>query len=707
MSLHRIAPKIPALAVGRMAFQARAVRAATLAAAPAGPPVRSVFAGPSVRLLSTSRVRRQDGPQPAAGMSFRDLEGRVGNKVLQALVGKPFGYDRMSDVQERVLGLLPGVADGGSAAERPAMADGAGRDMLVKAKTGTGKTLAFLIPAVQRRINNIGPIRLGEFSSHVQQVTNAQQGKDPRQVALAYRKSTIGAIIISPTRELAHQIQQEAQKLVASTDLGVHLLCGGESRMGQLNRLRRFPLDIVVATPGRLLDILNSEQDIAAAASHAESLVLDECDTLLDMGFRDDLTAIIDKLPPPEDRLNLLFSATVSPEIRRMTSIALSDSHRFIDCVPPGEENVHQHIPQRAIITDKASETIPTLTSLIASDQRDNGDKSKVIVFCQSTKMTSMVFKLLYDMAPVLPQRRTRIYELSSAKTQAGRSKVSASFRASNGGVVLVTSDVSARGVDYPGTTRVIQVGVPASKDTYIHRIGRTGRAGAGGRADIILASWEESFVDKSVRDLPIETIPAKQVLAEFSESNPDAVTEFTQAASETASAIPPGELTGVYKSQSGFYATVSSNLNVRGDELSNGLFEWFTDLAPNAGRNLEPIEIQVRSRGGGYGRSQGYASSGGGYGGYSRGGYSNSSGYGGGGYGSSRGSSGGYGGSRGGYGGGYGASRGGGYGGARGGYASGSRGGYGGGGSRGGYGGGSRGGYGRPQRSSADDFDF
>lgn len=648
----------------------------------------------AARLISSSRVRAHAQPTDAEQhepMRFAELEGKIGTKMLRALTDRPFGYETMSEVQSRVCEHLPSVADAGGS-ERPTLSDGSGRDMLVKAKTGTGKTLAFLIPAVQRRINTIGPIRSGIISDQVKSIVG--DISDPAKAARIYRTRAIGTLIISPTRELAMQIFQEAQKLTTGTDLGTHLLCGGDNRNMQLRGLMTRPRDIVVATPGRLQDFLESVPEVAASAGLAETLVLDECDTLLEMGFRDALEKIIEYLPDPDARLNLLFSATVSREIRRVSSIALSDAHRYIDCVPPGEENVHKHIPQRAIVVKDAADTLPTVAALISQDQVENKGTSKVIVFCQSTKMVSMISQLLRDISPVFPVRRTYMFELTSAKTQQSRSRVSQQFRQSKGNSVLVTSDVSARGVDYPGTTRVIQVGVPSTADTYVHRIGRTGRAGANGRADLVIAPYEKEFVIQQIQDLPITITPYEEVLEEFDQLGGKTIKELRETCAEVVEEVPTDVLQTTLGAQSGFYSIVAPLMRLKTHQMVPYITNWFREFAPKAGLELqEPFTSSGRGSRGSFGGSRG---------GYGRGGYSSRGGFEGeddfGGPSQSRG---GFGQSRGGYGqsrGGFGQSRGG-FGQSRGGFGA----------SRGGFkrGGGDRDSFKSGNRFRQDEFDY
>jgi ATP-dependent RNA helicase MSS116, mitochondrial len=156
---------------------------------------------------------------------------------------------------------------------------------------------------------------------------------------------------------------------------------------------------------------------------------------------------------------------------------------------------------------------------LIARDQLMNPGGSKVIVFCPTTKMTQLYATLITQLGrDVFPSMGMRVYELHSRRTQEARTKTSMAFRkATMGSHVLVTSDVSARGVDYPGVTNVIQIGIPSSNEQYVHRVGRTGRGGSvKGRGDFVLLPWENGFVTWQLGEVPLKSLPVKELEREL-----------------------------------------------------------------------------------------------------------------------------------------------------------------------------------------------
>ncbi|UZJ55278.1 hypothetical protein CBS101457_004598 [Exobasidium rhododendri] len=512
---------------------------------------------------------------PPRDNTFASLKPHISYPTYKALTGKPFGYSEMSTVQERVLHLLPELSDPSNAP----MSDGqGGRDLLVKAKTGTGKTLAFLVPAVERRVRAIHQAERGHFSKSWETLLKKNRpdfdfeslDKHGRTaLARQFATNTVGTLILSPTRELATQIANEAVKLHHFHEkYAVQLLVGGQSKGKQLGDWRRSRPDVVVATPGRLKDLMTTEPMVREACSATQTLILDEADTLLEMGFREEIKEIVDMLPPNAERNTVLFSATVSRDIREITRKSLERNHRFLDCVPEGEDNVHEHIPQVATVLHDVSDQFVHVARLIALDQLQNAGHSKVIIFAATTKMTQFLSDLFRDrnIKNTLPAGAgTHFYEIHSKKDQSARFNTSDRFRQDNcGASVLFTSDVSARGVDYPGTTRVIQVGAPPSKDQYIHRLGRTGRAGKSGRGDIVLLPSEASFLHFSLNDLPVKTRSVEEVADELK----DLVTQFDQDPTSVVDAEAWDRMSnpdrgGARKDRKGKTTTISSSRGV------------------------------------------------------------------------------------------------------------------------------------------------
>ncbi|KAI9225893.1 MAG: P-loop containing nucleoside triphosphate hydrolase protein, partial [Piptocephalis tieghemiana] len=392
--------------------------------------------------------------------------------ILRAL-NSTFKYESLSPVQQSVCATL-----------------GSDEDLFVKAKTGTGKTLAFLLPALDTALRRLW-------------------NKETRTIKPS---RTPAILIISPTRELAKQIAVEATKLTRGLRWGVGCFVGGENRRRNLFQLREQRNNIVVATPGRLRDLLN-EPEVLELMKSLDVCILDEADTLMEMGFREAIQDILEVLdgklgsaPKPispfldtpdssttpgtsPTRRTLLFSATVSPQIRQVASFALRPKHQFIDCVDSTERNVPEHIQQQ-YVQAKLSQVPLVVRHIIAQHQRSTPRGGKIIVFCPTTRSTQLYASIFGAMG-------LRHYELHSRKEQRARERVAERFRNDRNAAVLFTSDVSGRGVDYPGVTLVLNVGMPPSPDQYIHRIGRTGRAGAKGHAITVLADFESGFINE------------------------------------------------------------------------------------------------------------------------------------------------------------------------------------------------------------------
>ncbi|KAI1798028.1 DEAD-domain-containing protein [Ganoderma leucocontextum] len=454
-------------------------------------------------------------PNPNADQpEFATLKDALHPRTLSSLTAHPFNLVHMSSVQAAVLPLLPNLVRRHDADEK----DPVPRDLMVKARTGTGKTLAFLVPAVEARLNAL--------EAHAKQVEQDTMNNSTSMIARAveqYAKTHVGALIISPTRELATQIVNEALKLTRHHDhFEVKLFTGGLPRDRQKRSWNMGRRDIVVATPGRLRDFIENEPGFSDALRTTEMFILDEADTLLEMGFIPDITAIAQHLKPSPERQTFMFSATMSKEIRKVARESLSEKHTFVNCVPDDAAPTHHAIPQYYTTVPSADEQLPHVLRLIAEDQLANPGKSKVLIFLPTTRMVQLYSTLITQIAPsVLPAgRRTRFLEMHAKKTMDRRMRTSDWFRVDkSGAMVMLTSDVSARGVDYPGVTRVIQIGVPTSGDIYVHRVGRTGRgSNMKGRADLVLLPHEAGFLQTELSGVPIRELTTEQLQTQLDE---------------------------------------------------------------------------------------------------------------------------------------------------------------------------------------------
>ncbi|XP_047153086.1 DEAD-box ATP-dependent RNA helicase 31-like [Vigna umbellata] len=367
---------------------------------------------------------------------------------------KDAGYEKMTVVQEATLPVIL-----------------KGKDVLAKARTGTEKTVAFLLPSIEVVVKS------------------PPSDRD-------HRRPPIFVLVICPTRELASQAATEANKLLKyHPTIGVQVVIGGTRLALEQKRMQANPCQILVATPGRLRDHIENTAGFSTRLMGVKVLVLDEADHLLDMGFRKDIERVIAAVP--KQRQTLMFSATVPEEVRQVCHIALRRDHEFINTVPEGTEETHSQVRQMHLVAP-LDKHFPLLYVLLKDHIADDVDY-KVLVFCTTAMVTRLVAELLGEL-------NLNVREIHSRKPQSYRTRVSEEFRKSKG-LILVTSDVSARGVDYPDVTLVLQVGLPADREQYIHRLGRTGRRGKEGQGILLLAPWEEFFLS-TVKDLPIEKAP-------------------------------------------------------------------------------------------------------------------------------------------------------------------------------------------------------
>lgn len=349
-------------------------------------------------------------------------------------------------------------------------------DCLAQAKTGTGKTVAFLLPAIQTMINK-------------------KRGS----------KTGVSLLVISPTRELAMQIAKEATAMLQHfPQYKVSFAIGGTNKDKEEAAILRG-CDILIATPGRLVDHFSNEQ-VIGKFSNLDTLVLDEADRLLDMGFMPQIKDIISALPDKEmsSRQGMLFSATIAPHVQKVAHLVLSANYKFISTIPEGETNTHERVPQHLIVVPEFSDVAPALVGSLHSEIGLEGKESfKAIIFAPTAKQADFYGEILQKITDLPP-----VSVLHSRVSQSKRTKVSEDFRISKS-AILVATDVVARGLDFPDVTNVFQVGVPADKESYIHRLGRTARAGKEGRGIFIVTQPETFFSTWTLKDITFTSLPS------------------------------------------------------------------------------------------------------------------------------------------------------------------------------------------------------
>ena len=385
-------------------------------------------------------------PIPSDTPRFSELENsNLVHPLLIKAITEDLKFDHMMPVQAATLHeLLPPHK----------------KECLVQAKTGTGKTIAFLLPALQSMI---------------------AQGRG--------RGRGISLLVISPTRELAMQIAAEATSLLQRLpDYKVRIAIGGSNK----DREERQILggcDILVATPGRLLDHMENAE-IIERFRHLDTLVLDEADRLLDMGFMKALKDIVGHLPDKEKvkRQGMLFSATIAPHVNQVAGLVLSPGYQFISTIPAGEANTHERVPQILVTVPNFASVAPALVGCVRSEAAQHQD-FKAIVFAPTAALADFYGDILSQTPNLAPP----VSVLHSRISQNKRTKITNDYRVATS-AILVATDVVARGMDFPGCTTVIQAGIPADRQSYIHRLGRTARADADGRGVFIVSEAESWF---------------------------------------------------------------------------------------------------------------------------------------------------------------------------------------------------------------------
>lgn len=374
-----------------------------------------------------------------------------------------------------------------------------GKDMAGKAQTGTGKTAAFL---------------LGILTRFIHQRQEAPKPGSPR------------ALILAPTRELAMQIRDDAEKLSKYTPLKTVAVYGGIDYDKQRRMLEK-PVDIIVATPGRLIDFANQG---TLNLREVEVLVIDEADRMLDMGFIPDVRKIVYKTPPKEKRQTLLFSATLDDEVMRLAAAWMTDPGK-IEIEP--DKNATRLIDQQVyIVTD--DQKFALLYNIL---KKEVGDSS-ALIFTNRRDQTERLADMLYRYG-------IDCEILSGAVAQNKRQRILADFKDGRCKLVVAT-DVAGRGIHVDDITHVINFNIPSQPDDYVHRIGRTGRAGKKG-ISVTFACEKESF------ELPaIEELLGKRLSCTMPEEEMLVLPEPVRKAPHRASRPPQGGRRGGSRSGGG-----------------------------------------------------------------------------------------------------------------------------------------------------------
>ncbi len=406
---------------------------------------------------------------------FKDLG--LSEPILKALSAE--GYETPTPIQA---GSIPVILEG--------------RDLIGCAQTGTGKTAAFSLPVLQLLFANGGwsPAKAG-------------------QPAKGFKRP-IRCLVLTPTRELAIQIGESLSAYGANLPLRHTVIFGGVGQGAQTDRLSKG-VDTLVATPGRLLDLMRQG---FVDLRHVEIFILDEADRMLDMGFVHDVRKVIAKIP--ENRQTLLFSATMPDEIVKLSQTILKNPAR-VEVTPVS--STAEKVAQKVYFVSKSDKR--SLLSHILKDQ----SMKRVLVFSRTKHGADKIVKDL---------QRTGVYAeaIHGNKSQNARQRVLNGFK--DGEIrVLVATDIAARGIDIDNLTYVINYDLPNEPESYVHRIGRTGRAGASGLAMSFCDGEEREYLRDIERLIKLK-VP---VVEDHPFPTTDAIAEGEAKAAAEARRAPRG----------------------------------------------------------------------------------------------------------------------------------------------------------------------
>jgi ATP-dependent RNA helicase RhlB len=366
-----------------------------------------------------------------------------------------------------------------------------GKDVAGQAQTGTGKTAAFLLAAFQHLLNENDGIDIVESDTYVDSGIDAEN-PPPKEVVKAKIIKYPRAIILAPTRELAIQIHKDAVQLGKHLNLKLALIYGGTDYQKQLDSLKAN-VDIIIGTPGRIIDFYRQK---AFTLDNVRVTVMDEADRMFDLGFIKDIRYLLRRMPPPDQRLNMLFSATLSYKV---TELAYEHMNNPVLIRIETEEVTSKAIQQSAFCPSN-EQKIPLLVGILNQHQ-----PQRSIIFVNTKRCAERLDDFLNA-------NGYKTAALSGDVPQDKRQRLLSDFQ-ENKITLLIATDVAARGLHIADVSHVFNYDLPQDVEDYVHRIGRTARFGASGVAISFICEQYaysmpdiEEFIDQKIPVLPITT---------------------------------------------------------------------------------------------------------------------------------------------------------------------------------------------------------
>ena len=414
----------------------------------------------------------------------------------------------------------------------------------------------------------------------------------------------IRAIIISPTRELAEQIAVEAKKVTRNTGVVVQTAVGGSQKSLGLRMIKTQGCHILVGTPGRLNDIL-SDPYSQVRAPNLSALVLDEADRLLDQGFAPEIQAIQDLLPDRRemDRQTLLYSATVPREVMQIVRRTMKPDFQFVRTVQEGEQQTHEKVSQKLVNVGGFENLMPALVELCKREISPNGPTAesnkppfKAIVYFGATAEVSLASEILQNLRDPgqsifhqHPLNPAKIIEIHAKLTQAQRTRAADTFRRASS-AILLSSDVTARGMDFPNVTHVIQVGVPSNQEQYVHRIGRTARGDKSGEGWTLITNFESRAIRQKLPDMPLvkdNSLETTKVDMRKDAQLPEHVAKILNQVGDATKMVPRGLKVSAYMAALGVYQWIGNKQALLDAMNDRARYGWGMEQPPSISPSL------------------------------------------------------------------------------------------------------------------------